>query len=379
MFHLGRAVEQVNDAMEYANTKRQRPPKDDDQLLNVGVRLRQLEENAVEKGEVGLVIALAKPFQRLIKYHLLFRNLLFHADLTTSKYNGVLKMVTEIETIASLGIEDVGIGQKDRLDLWDVLGRIDGLDKVKQLAVPKSSRILVNERRVLAGTSGSGFNGVEDRIGGDGDLWFVVFNDVVLRCQRIATIPLPGWGAIWSTTSPTPVTREASKLAATVRIRPPPEPGNLYKFLEACFIIHIVHSYPADEPFRLRHGICLPGYMQVMLHHGLSRLLSESMMPATPTGRPGRLLQLGEQIRSQTTNRYSRGRSGLLPLRSITPEGLLQMPWRMTCGFPLTSHPTFHSCLLSPSPAKATKLGLLLGEDQESGCYNAFLVTRSWY
>ena len=257
--------------MEYANTKRLRPPKNDDQLLNIGVRLRKLEENAIEKGEVALVVALAKPFQRLIKYHFLFRNLLFHADLATSNYHGVLKMLTKIEAIAG-GIEVERIRKNQRLEVWDVLGRIDGLDKVKQLAALKPSRFLVEERRVPAGSSGSGFNGVEDGrctferpgvglqsedwIGEDRDLWLVVFNDVVLRCQRIATVSLPGWGAIWSKAIQTP--EEAQRAVyptTTIRTRPLLKPGNLYKFLEACFIVHIVLGYPTDEPFRSRHGI----------------------------------------------------------------------------------------------------------------------------
>ena len=247
MLHLGRAVEQVDNAMEYANTKRHRPPKNDDQLLDVSVRLRQLGENAVEKGEVGLVIALAKPFQRLLKYHLLFRNLLVHADLATSKYGGVLKMVTEIETIVG-GIEYGWEQKKEYCKVWDVLGRINGLDKVKKLAVPKPSRFLIEERRVLLGSSDSGFNGVEggrgcgrlgvflqseDLIGGDRDLWLVVLNDVVLRCQRTGTVSLTRWGASW--------TESKSE--------------NLYKFLKARFITRFTLRYLTDEPSRLRRGM----------------------------------------------------------------------------------------------------------------------------
>ena len=38
---------------------------------------RRLEELAAERGEPGLSIALSKPFQRLLKYPLLFQNLLY--------------------------------------------------------------------------------------------------------------------------------------------------------------------------------------------------------------------------------------------------------------------------------------------------------------
>ena len=233
MLHLGMAVEQVNNALEYANTKKQRTSKTDDQLLSVGVRLRQVEENAVEKGEVGLVIALAKPFQRLIKYHLLFRNLIFHADLATSKYEGLMTMVTEIETIVG-DIEDERIQKKECHKVWDVLGRIDGLDKVERLAVPNPSRTLLWEfmdydpssKRLSDVVQPEGSNG----IGGETDQWLVVFNDVVLRCQRTGTVSVTEWGASWTAES---------------------KFKNMYQFLQARFITRITVCYPADEPSRL--------------------------------------------------------------------------------------------------------------------------------
>ena len=225
--------------MEYANAKRRKPSENDNQLLNVGVRLRQLEENAVEKGGVGLVIALAKPFQRLIKYHLLFQNLLFHADVAASQYRGVLKMVTEIETIVG-GIEDERI-QKKCHKVWDVLGRIDGLDKVKRLAVPKPFRTLLGEfrtpveyERTIEWLDDVVQPGGSNRTGGERDLWLVVFNDVVLRCQRTDTVSVTGWGALWTAK---------------------PKLENLYKFLKARFIARITVCYPTDEPSRLRRGM----------------------------------------------------------------------------------------------------------------------------
>ena len=39
-----------------------------------------LDEEAIRKGETGLAIALGKPFQRLLKYPLLFQNLLFVSE-----------------------------------------------------------------------------------------------------------------------------------------------------------------------------------------------------------------------------------------------------------------------------------------------------------
>lgn len=108
-------------------------------------------------------------------------------------------MVTEIEMAAG-SVEDERIQKKERHKVWDVLGGIDGLDKVKQFAVPKPSRVLVEGRRIPTGPSGSGVTGVEsrhssrelidalqpggsNRIRGERDLWLVVFNDVLLSCQ----------------------------------------------------------------------------------------------------------------------------------------------------------------------------------------------------
>ena len=238
MLHLVRAVEQLNIAMQHADGGGQSPPKGDDriQLLTVGAHLRRLEENAAEKGEAGLIIALARPFQRLLKYHLLFQSLLFRTSLVAFKYEVVLMMITEIETIMR-GIENKWIPMEEPGKVWDILTRIDGLHKVKQLAVPDPSRILVEECKVSAAPSSSGAASEEGRrapnvIGGERDLWLVVFDNVVLRCQRTGTVLLPGWGASWTTNS-TPVTRGTAKAAATVRRQPRSRLGNLYKLLEA--------------------------------------------------------------------------------------------------------------------------------------------------
>jgi hypothetical protein len=43
-------------------------------------RVQTLEDIAADKGESGLVISLSKPFQRLLKYPLLFQNLLYVSE-----------------------------------------------------------------------------------------------------------------------------------------------------------------------------------------------------------------------------------------------------------------------------------------------------------
>lgn len=89
-----------------------------------------MEDNAAEKGETGLAISLSKPFQRLLKYPLLFQNLLFHTDPSTFEYESTLEMVAEVEKIVR-SIEDEKIQQEERDKTRDVLARIEGLDKVK--------------------------------------------------------------------------------------------------------------------------------------------------------------------------------------------------------------------------------------------------------
>jgi hypothetical protein len=47
---------------------------------------QSLEELAADLGETGLIISLSKPFQRLLKYPLLFQNLLFVSMVSVSSY-----------------------------------------------------------------------------------------------------------------------------------------------------------------------------------------------------------------------------------------------------------------------------------------------------
>lgn len=74
MLHLERALEQVDTALSTANASK-KPKKQDPEQLKVCQYLEKLEILASEKGETGLAISLSKPFQRLLKYPLLFKNL----------------------------------------------------------------------------------------------------------------------------------------------------------------------------------------------------------------------------------------------------------------------------------------------------------------
>jgi hypothetical protein len=170
-------------------------------------------------------------------------------------------MVAEVETIVR-SIEDEKIQKEERDKTRDVFARIEGLDKVRQLALPKPSRILIEERQCTVGsglgspskpsspppalTNSKGVRGKSSfkrlsdvlhtgsGIGGKKDLWFVVFNDVVLQCQRTGTTSLPLVAATYSRTNSLPELQGRSKYATTGRRNSHTKPRNLYKFLKVC-------------------------------------------------------------------------------------------------------------------------------------------------
>ncbi|TFK76530.1 Dbl homology domain-containing protein [Pluteus cervinus] len=260
VLHLERALEQVDDALSNVSTKK--PKKQDAaEWQKVCKVLQRLEESASDKGETGLAITLSKPFQRLLKYPLLFQNLLFHTDPSTFEYESTLQMVAEIESIVR-SIEDEKIQKEERDKTRDVFARIEGLDKVRQLALPKPSRVLLEERVYMtnsglnplsASTKGSSpppvvnTKGVRGKssfkrlsdvlqggngIGGKKDLWLVAFNDVVLQCQRTGTTSLPLVAATNSRTNSLPELQGKAKYATTGRRNSQTKPRNLYKFIK---------------------------------------------------------------------------------------------------------------------------------------------------
>ncbi|THH33956.1 hypothetical protein EUX98_g224 [Antrodiella citrinella] len=262
VLHLERALEQVDNALATANgTKKPTHKKDAEQWIKISQHLGRLEQLACDKGETGLAISLSKPFQRLLKYPLLFQNLLFHTDPSTYEYESTLQMVAEVETIVR-SIEDEKIQKEERDKTRDVFARIEGLDKVKQLMVPKPSRILVEERPAMAlpsnGESSKGFSSPpvssqnpknvkgksslkrlsdvlqnnSNGVGGKKDQWLVVFNDVVLRCQRTGTTSLPLSAATNSRAASLPELQGKAKYATTGRRNTQTKPRNLYKFLK---------------------------------------------------------------------------------------------------------------------------------------------------
>lgn len=220
--------------------------------------MQKLEENASDKGETGLAITLSKPFQRLLKYPLLFQNLLFHTDPSTFEYESTLQMVAEVENIVR-SIEDEKIQKEERDKTRDVFARIEGLDKVRQVALPKPSRVLVEERQYSLGlgpvnlkasspppvvnANGKAIRGKtsfkrlsdvlsSSGIGGKKDLWYVIFNDVVLLCQRTGTTSLPLVASTNSRTNSLPELQGKAKYATTGRRNSTAKPRNLYKFIK---------------------------------------------------------------------------------------------------------------------------------------------------
>lgn len=259
VLHLERALEQVDAALSTASDSKKPKNQDAAVWLKVCKVLHGLEENAVEKGETGLAISLSKPFQRLLKYPLLFQNLLYHTDPSTFEYESTLQMVAEVETIVR-SIEDEKIQKEERDKTRDAFARIEGLEKVKQLALPKPSRVLVEEKPLTPPSSSSSspfgrqpppsaasnknvkgkssFRKLSDvlhtgnGIGGKKDLWLVSFNDVVLRCQRTGVTSLPLVSSTTSRTNSLPELQAKAKYATTGRKGAHTKPRNLYKFLK---------------------------------------------------------------------------------------------------------------------------------------------------
>ena len=125
-------------------TKRQSKRIDESPSLRLSYFLHSLEDLATERGESGLVISLSKPFQRLLKYPLLFQNLLFNTDPSLKEYEATLAMVDEVEVIVRT-IEDEKASSEEREKTRDVWARIEGLEKDKVCPIAKCvSKLIVD-------------------------------------------------------------------------------------------------------------------------------------------------------------------------------------------------------------------------------------------
>ena len=196
-------------------------------------------------------------------------------------------MVAEVENIVR-SIEDEKIQKEERDKTRDVFARIEGLDKVRQLALPKPSRILVEERPCSLGLSSlssspkpsspppvvnakgirgkASFKRLSDvlqsnGIGSKKDLWYVIFNDVILQCQRTGTTSLPLVSSTVPRTNSLPEYQGKTKYATTGRRTSSTKPRNMYKFLKASrkndFSFHISYCNP-DRNMGNRRCIATP-------------------------------------------------------------------------------------------------------------------------
>ncbi len=79
VLNLERALQQIEESVAAASSKGQTSARDSlgNSSIALGRVLQVLEDIAADRGETGLVISISKPFQRLLKYPLLFQNLLF--------------------------------------------------------------------------------------------------------------------------------------------------------------------------------------------------------------------------------------------------------------------------------------------------------------
>lgn len=144
--HLERALEMLEEAalMERAMRGKRIKKERLTQTVGLGRAIAALESVANERGESGLSIFLSKPFQRLLKYPLLFQNLLFHTDPSTYEFESTVAMVVEVERIVR-SIEDEKISTEERDKTRDAFARIEGIVD-KQVLKPRQDRTLVEER-----------------------------------------------------------------------------------------------------------------------------------------------------------------------------------------------------------------------------------------
>ena len=144
--HLQRALEQIEEAalMERAMRGKRIKKERLSKTVALGRWIAVLEAFAMDHGEPGLAIFISKPFQRLLKYPLLFQNLLFHTDPSTHEFESTVEMVVEVERIVRT-IEDEKVSAEERDKARDGFARIDGiLDR--RLLRPRADRILIEER-----------------------------------------------------------------------------------------------------------------------------------------------------------------------------------------------------------------------------------------
>ncbi|SPO44702.1 uncharacterized protein PSANT_02388 [Moesziomyces antarcticus] len=143
--HLQRAMEELEEAalMERAFRGKRLKKERLSNTVGLGRTVAALEACAAEQGYAGLSIFASMPFQRLLKYPLLFQNLLFHTDPSTHEFESTVGMVVEVERLVR-SIEDEKVTAEERDKARDVFARIDGItDRV--VLRPRPDRVLIEE------------------------------------------------------------------------------------------------------------------------------------------------------------------------------------------------------------------------------------------
>ncbi|GHJ85557.1 hypothetical protein NliqN6_1959 [Naganishia liquefaciens] len=243
VIHLDKALQQLDDCLVAASSNKKRTSGIT--MYNemvVGTITRGLNDEAATKGETGLAIALSKPFQRLLKYPLLFQNLLFNTDATISEYNSCMKLLDEVNDIFR-SMEDEKESKDDNERTRDALARINGLDRDPDLSLPCPSRFFVGEHvaplsECSAPTSERSHRRSFRRLSGliqghsqpAKEIWQVLFTDVTLLCQKVGTTAMPIHRSISSRTDEKrmPARRKSIRSGRCSRQI---ETRNLYQFL----------------------------------------------------------------------------------------------------------------------------------------------------
>ncbi|KAJ1020094.1 hypothetical protein NDA16_004374 [Ustilago loliicola] len=144
--HLQRAMEELEEAalMERAFRGKRLKKERLSNTVGLGRTVAALEACAAEQGYAGLSIFASMPFQRLLKYPLLFQNLLFHTDPSTHEFESTVAMVVEVERLVR-SIEDEKVNAEERDKTRDVFARIDGITD-RQVLRPRPDRTLIEEK-----------------------------------------------------------------------------------------------------------------------------------------------------------------------------------------------------------------------------------------
>lgn len=129
VFHLESALSTIDTSIHLASSPSSKRLSSTPGF-KLGKTLLAIDDLACEKGESGLSTSLSKPFQRLLKYPLLFQNLLFNTDPSLREYEKTLEMVDEVEAILH-GLEDERADWEKRKVTRDMWARIEGLEKDK--------------------------------------------------------------------------------------------------------------------------------------------------------------------------------------------------------------------------------------------------------